>query len=224
MDDFAPEDQGDEGSPLNLDGAAETSARPGTPQRARRIWMLLLPLLGGLMCMGITAALLVRPARRPALSVPVTGDATATPRPRRAAASASPANADEYRSAVKDYLSNCEAAFHDFMLMEEMVVHQPDLLGNTTWRADISTAIQSFRSDCSSLSGLPTAPPAYGEVDHWLELAAGEVTPAADSFSSLLDSQNRPDMHAAVDHLLRFAEYAHNAEAVLNNMSERREI
>ena len=134
-----------------------------------------------------------------------------------------------YRAEVDRVLSACYVSFHEFYLFEEMILSEPGMLESEQWRTEAHSAIDSFREDCEGLGNLPDAPNLYEEVDHWLKLAAAEVTPAAENLTRVLGSpgaeiRQEDDFRRAVEHMMNFVEYTHAAEEALSSMDDRREV
>lgn len=122
-----------------------------------------------------------------------------------------------YRSEAEFRLAICYDAFHEFYLLEEMAIENPELIYESQWRTDMDGAMNLFRQDCEPLGSLPDAPPRYIEADHWFKMAAAEVGPAADQFSTALDTQEGDAMQMALRHIVNFIEYTQMAEKALTN-------
>ncbi len=121
-------------------------------------------------------------------------------------------------------LETCTSSFHDYFVLEQLAVNQPDVFTDDTWRSDVTDAMQAFREDCQKLGTLPTAPSAYAEIDHWLKLAAGEVGPSTDSLANAINHDQVDQFQASVEHLLKFVDYIHNAEGAMEGINQRKEI
>lgn len=128
-----------------------------------------------------------------------------------------PTPAYNYRSEAENRLAICYDSFHEFYLLEEMAIENPELIYEAQWRIDINGAMDLFRKDCEPLGSLPDAPPRYIEADHWFKRAAAEVGPAADKFSTALDTHEGETMQMALRHIVNFIEYTHMAEKALTN-------
>lgn len=219
-------------------------AAPGAYRRndiASRL-LLLAPLL---VCIGCLALAFVSQRiyqrQKGASPVPITGEEFVPPNqplpalPRATDPGPAPQHEEPlppalaYRSEVDRVLAACYPAFHQFYLFEEVMVSEPAIMGSDRWVAEAQDAADTFQTDCQALGDLPDAPVYYAEVDRWLKMAAGEVAPAAESFARALGSREaartqREEMRRAIEHMMNFIEYTHNAEAALSSMDDRREI
>lgn len=214
--------------------AAEKEAEAAAKTRRGIRWMLILIPLFLCLITSALGAVVAAPLRGQMQSgviprVPVTGaDPQLAVTPESTAAPSdqvpSPLLGQTYREAAVDHLTTCMSSFHDFFIMEELAAHQPDVLQNDTWQTDVTQTMNSFREDCEKLGSLPDAPASFTELDRYLKLAASEVGPATDSFTSAMKSQQASDLRGSIRHMMRFVEYTQNAEAILSGMEQRREI
>lgn len=192
----------------------------------RRYWLFVIPLLGWFACLGLAVYLLwplVGNARQ--ADIPVTGgDPGRAPARETPAPAQNPADGPTYLSAVKQRLDACSSSFHDYFLLEQLAVNRPEVLHDSSWRSDISDAMDAFRQDCQPLGTLPAAPRAYADVDHWLKLAAGEIGPTTDGLATAINKDQDAPLHSSVEHMLKFVDYLHNAENALNGLNDRKEI
>jgi hypothetical protein len=115
-------------------------------------------------------------------------------------------------------------AFHDFFLIEQVAIHEPELIRNNAWRDQAAGAMFVFQRDCSPLGSLPPAPSAYDEADRWLKLAAGEVDSASSRFDTMLVENDSEQITEIAGHMLRFIEFTHNAERIIDFLEERKEF
>jgi hypothetical protein len=129
-----------------------------------------------------------------------------------------------YRTLATDALDTCSSAFHDFFVLEELVAHRPGVINDSQFRDDSTQAMQAFREDCAKLAALPEAPAAFREIGALLKHAAGEVAPAADSFTQMLDQSDANLLSDSVEHMLKFVDYTHQAESLLSQMEEMKNI
>jgi hypothetical protein len=121
-------------------------------------------------------------------------------------------------------LSDCTIAFQDFFMIEQAAIHEPQLIRNQAWRDQATGAMLLFEQGCSALGSLPPAPSAYGEADTWLKLAAGEVVSASSRFDVMLVENDTELVMEVAGHMLRFMEFTHNAERIIEHLEERKEL
>lgn len=226
MDDFDREKIHAESLPA-LYAAGKTDARRGFI-RALLLWLPLLACAGCLL-----GSYLVMPSVQ--RNIPVTGrDPLIPPTPTPADPDADPEKTQppvepappgfSYHDKALMQLEACNSSFHDFFVVEQIAIHQPEIASRPEWRADAEQVVQSFQADCEPLGSLPAAPSAYSEVDTWLKLAAGEVGPAVDGFTVMLKDDDKSHMVSVVDHLLNFLEYTQNAEKLIDRLKSRKQI
>ena len=209
-------------------------SEPGRDRRGFiRALLLWLPLMACAGCLFVSYMLL---PPMTADGIPVTGsrDPLIPPTPTAGAPSAQPPAPPappgfSYRDEALLRLDACNASFHDFFVVEQIAIHQPEVAAGSAWRAEAERAVQSFRDNCEPLGSLPAAPAAYTQVDTWLKLAAGEVAPAVEGFSVMLDAddprrQDRERMSRTVDHLIKFLEYTTNAEDLIDRLQLRKQF
>jgi hypothetical protein len=206
------------------------AAGPPPTRRKRAVWLFVLPLLAwGACCLGLMI-FLVAPLflDRQRAEIPVTGgdpaNAPVILTPTATPAGQKPVSGQEYMDQATQRLDTCTSSFHDYYILERLVVDKPAVFADAAWRSDVTTAMQSFRTDCQPLGSLPAAPAAYTEIDHWLKLAAGEVGSSADNLAKAIDQDQVSQIQASIDHLLKFVKYIHNAEGAMDGIKQRKEI
>jgi len=204
--------------------APESNVRSGY----RRALLLWLPLL---LCAGCLLFVAVQQQRQFASNIPVTGDPLAPPTPttdetdeplppRRL-----PADPGlSYKEEAVLRLRTCGESFHAFFVLEQFAIHQPELAASAEWQRDAARTMDAFRDDCLPLGAMPFVPNAYQDVDRWMKLAAGEVSPAADGFAVLLDSGGSERQDEVIDHLLRFIEYTRKAQDLIDRLDRRKHL
>jgi hypothetical protein len=190
-------------------------------KRHRQWWLLALPLLAWLACLGLVVNI-VTPLvwNRQTLQIPVTGgDPTlAAPQEKKTVTGA------VYMGLARQRLASCTGSFHDYFILEQLVIDQPAVFTDDAWRTDVTDAMEAFRDDCQRLGSLPSAPTAFAEVDHWLKLAAGEVGPSTDSLTRAIDKEQAEQFRVSIQHLLKFVDYIHQAEGAMDGLQQRKEI
>ncbi len=220
------------------------SASPAR-RRGWGLWLFVIPLAAWLACVGLAVVILIPMVLNPPrMDIPVTGGdsgqghgkapvlatqtpkgvAPASPGPTAAPQTAPSVSASIYLNTARTRLDTCAASFHDYFILEQVVVDQPDVFTDPSWRSDATDAMHAFHDDCQALGSLPAAPASLGEIDHWLKLAAAEVGPASDSFTTALEKNQTDQFRASVSHLLKFVDYIHNAEGALDGIKQRKEI
>ncbi len=209
-------------------------------RRKRRLWLFVLPLLGWMACLGLLLSMLapLMTANRAFRNIPVTGKdptgplaiptQTQTSQPQAAQPKTTPqkngpVSGFEYMNQANKRLDACTSSFHDYFVLEQLVVDQPDMFTDSTWRSDVTNAMTSFRADCQQLGTLPSAPTDYAEIDRWLKQAAGEVGQSTDNLASAIDKERPDQFQVSVEHLLKFVEYIHKAEGAINGIKNRKE-
>lgn len=165
------------------------------------------------------------------LGIPVTGGAHPTPQAERPRQSQELPESETpgYLITAQERMSTCYDSFAGFVDLEQLVFEEPGLFQDAAYRMSAQEAADLFRYECQSLQALPEAPPAYQELDHWLQRSADEAGLAADSFSHALEVGQSGVfasryMNLTVEHLLNFIDYTHNAASVLESLSERRDL
>jgi hypothetical protein len=134
-------------------------------------------------------------------------------------------HAGAYLEGAERRMIECYSSFQLFFTLEQMVVDEPGLFQNEQWRSRSTEAADRFSTDCGAFNGLPAAPKAYEELDHWLRLSASEANAAQTSFLQVLDSSaaglfSFRDMGDTTDHLKNFIEYTHEAETSLQKLKD----
>lgn len=212
-----------------------------SPERARPgtfLLLLLAPFLITAACIGLGALAFGWLGERAAASmlqnragavpeqfgIPVTGGEAPTPQPEQE--SHPPA---AYLILAQEQMAACFYSFGAFVDLEQLVFEEPALFQDEQYNQNAQEAVDLFREDCQGLHGLPEAPPAYSELDLWLRRSADEAGLAADNFSQALESGragvfSSHSMNLTIEHLLNFIDYTHNAAAVLEMISQRRDL
>jgi hypothetical protein len=129
-----------------------------------------------------------------------------------------------YRAEMDRRLSDCYESFHEFYLIEQMAFHEPAMMRNEEWRSAAAEKVETFRARCELLGSMPSPPHGFTEIDSWLKLAAAEVGPAADNFTDLVEFDDLSALYRTIDHLSNFIEFTRNAESVLEQLGERKEL
>lgn len=151
--------------------------------------------------------------QRQEVRLPVTGGMK-TPTP--GADSAQPTQtAGRYRDRLEAQLDACMASYHHIFYIQSPDGQTPGPQDNDAWRAQMKQVLENFHTDCGALGDLPDAPPAYADVDHWVQLAAAEVSPAMEEVNQLIES-GEISGHGGLRHLLQFAEYTAKAQSALH--------
>ncbi len=210
---------------------ALSDSLPEEPRRRSR-WKLpgLFLLLAWIACLLLAFVAFTPLVGSSSDGIPVTGGslvnvpsaATLTPLPPEQQPKLMPG--ETYKFVAEQRLSTCSSSFQSLFVLERLVAHQPNLMQDPTWSSDASRAMKAFRQDCEQLGHLPAAPAEFAKVDGLLKQAAGEVRPAADGFSIVLQSHELNQLTLSINHLQKFVEYIHQVENMLQNMQDIRQL
>lgn len=220
--------------PQENPGALEAQQRAALRRRYLRALLIWVPLAACAACLVVALVALpsmdnpllpVTGGRAPVHDIPVAPTLTPGPTRQPEPAPVVPPNTIfSYKEEALSRLADCSSAFHDFFLIEQLALHQPEMIQEENWRSQASTAMQFFEHDCAPLGEMQDVPTAYGEVDRWLKLAAGEVDSASGVFHDMLDAQDMRQIGVITDHMLRFIEFTHNAESIIDRLERRKQI
>lgn len=176
----------------------------------------------------LVLAMLAQPLARAVPNVPVTGGSL-PPAPTLTPGGEPVLRLSEgvglsYKEIAAARIHECTMAFHEFFILERMATNHPDMVSSDSWRSDAQIAMDDFESGCAPLGTLPDAPHAYAEADRWLKLAAGEVNSASTRFALLIEDSDAAHIEVIGEHVMKFLEFTHNAELIIDRLEERKEL